>query len=279
VTRFSLIVATVGRTEQLGRFLASLHAQRRRDFELVVVDQNNDARVRSVLAPYEDRFPVIHVRTLKRGASRARNIGLQRVSGELVAFPDDDCIYPADLLANVDSIFDRRPMLDGVAVCSVDEGGRISNGRLDTQSGPVTRSNVWARAIEYTMFLRARSIVGLRFDEGLGPGAGTPLGAGEGTDYLLKLLARGASLHYDADLAVVHASAVPPYDGRAMARAYSYGAGMGYVLKRHESPVWCKVNRLVRPLGGALLSLMGLRTLEAQYRWSTFRGRLRGMLS
>jgi hypothetical protein len=127
------------------------------------------------------------------------------------------------------------------------------------------------------MFLRTESIQGLWFDEVIGPGAGTPLGAGEGTDYLLQLLARGRSLHYDADLAVVHASAVPPYDDRAMAKAYSYGTGMGYVLKKHKRPVWCKTSRLVRPLGGAALSLMGLRIPEAKYRWNTFRGRLRGL--
>ncbi len=276
--RFSLIVATVGRADQLQRFLTSVDAQTYRDFELIVVDQNSDDRVMMILASYENKFPIHHLRTQEKGASRARNIGLQHVSGDVVAFPDDDCIYPADLLAMVVRIFDGCPKLDGVAVCSVDEEGRVSNGRLDERSGPINGSNVWARAIEYTMFLREQSVRGLWFDEGIGPGAGTPLGAGEGTDYLLHLLERGASLHYDADLAVVHASAVPPYDDRALARAYSYGAGMGYVLKKHRRPVWSKTNRLIRPLGGVALSLMGLRIPEAQYRWNTFRGRLRGLL-
>ncbi len=276
--RFSLIVATVGRTAQLERFLISVDAQTYRDFELVVVDQNSDDRAMLILAPYEDEFPIRYLRTQEKGASRARNIGLKHVRGDVVAFPDDDCRYPADLLAMVARIFNGRPKLDGVAVCSVDEEGRVSNGRLDKRSGPINGSNVWARAIEYTMFLREQSVRGLWFDQGIGPGAGTPLGAGEGTDYLLQLLERGGSLHYDADLAVVHAPAVPPYDNRALARAYSYGAGLGYVLKKHKRPMWCKTRRLVRPLGGAALSLMGLKILEAKYRWNTFRGRLRGLL-
>lgn len=276
--RFSLIVATVGRADELERFLTSVDAQTYRNFELVVVDQNSDDRVMLILASYENKFPILHLRTQEQGASRARNIGLQHISGDVVAFPDDDCKYPTDLLAMVARKFDGRPKLDGLALCSVDEEGRVSNGRLDERSGPINESNVWARAIEYTMFLRAESVQGLWFDEAMGPGAGTPLGAGEGTDYLLRLLALGRSLHYDADLAVVHASAVPPYDDGAMAKAYSYGAGMGYVLKKHNRPIWCKTSRLVRPLGGGALSLMGLRTLEAKYHWNIFRGRLRGLL-
>jgi len=276
--RFSLIVATIGRADQLRTFLTSVDAQAYRDFELVVVDQNSDDRVVPILASYENKFPILHLRTPEKGASRARNIGLQHVGGDVVAFPDDDCRYPADLLAMVSRIFEGRPELDGVAVCSVDAEGRVSNGRLDGRSGPINGSNVWARAIEYTMFLREPSVRGLRFDEEIGPGAGTPLGAGEGTDYLLQLLERGGTLYYDADLAVVHASAVPPYDDRALARAYSYGTGFGYVLKKHKRPIRSKTSRLVRPLGGAALSLMGLRTPEARYRWNTFRGRLRGLL-
>jgi hypothetical protein len=94
----------------------------------------------------------------------------------------------------------------------------------------------------------------------------------------MQLLERGASLYYDAGLVVVHASAVPPYDKRALAKAYSHGASMGYVLKKHKRPKWPKASRLVRPLGGAVLSLMGLRIPEAKYRWNTFKGRLRGLL-
>jgi hypothetical protein len=102
----------------------------------------------------------------------------------VVAFPDDDCKYPADLFAMVARVLDGRPKLDGVAVYSIDEEGRVSNGRLDERSGPINGSNVRARAIEYPMFLREQSLRGPWFDERIGPGADTPLGAGEGTNSL-----------------------------------------------------------------------------------------------
>ena len=118
--RFSLILATVGRTEELERFLDSLLVQTHRDFEVVVVDQNKDERLLSVLEPYTEKLRLEHLRPGSRGASRARNEGLERASGELFAFPDDDCWYPPDLLARADEVLRVRPDLDGLTGCSVD---------------------------------------------------------------------------------------------------------------------------------------------------------------
>jgi glycosyltransferase involved in cell wall biosynthesis len=245
--RFSLFVATVGGADQLQRFLTSVDAQTHRHFELIV-DQNSDDRGMLISASYQNKFPIHHLRTQEKGASRARKIGLQHVSGDVVAFPDD-CKYPADLLAMVARILDGQSKLDGVAVCSVDEEGRVSNGRLDERSGPINGSDVWAHTIEYTMFLREQSVRGLRFNERIGPGVSTPLGAGEGTDFLCSYWSEEhpctmTLAWWSYTLRLYH-----PMNKRALAKAYSYGAIMGYVLKKHKRPIRSKASRLVRPLG------------------------------
>lgn len=275
--RFSLILATVGRTEELKRLLDSLVAQTFRDFEVVVVDQNKDERLTPFLEPYREQVRLEHLRPGSLGASRGRNDGLQQASGELFAFPDDDCWYPPDLLARADEIMSAHPELNGLTGCSVDDSGGISNARFDGSAGYLGRISVWSRAIEYTMFLRAESVRDLRFDESLGVGSGTAWGAGEATDYLLRLLDRGVSIHYDPDLKVFHSSPVPPYDAKARFKAYSYGSGMGHVLRVHNMPMWFKAKWLVRPLGGTVLSAMSLRLGKAGYHWNIFRGRFRGL--
>jgi len=271
-------MATVGRTEEVARFLASLDAQDHRDFELIVVDQNPDERLQPVLAPYSARIPVHRVASQTRGASRARNAGIERATGDLVAFPDDDCLYPPGLLAAVDGFFARNPGTDALTCRSMDAKGNTSNGRFSSEAGSVDRLNVWGRGIEYAMFFRRESVKDLRFDEALGVGAGTPWGAGEATDYLLRLLKEGGVVYYDPALVVVHPPPVADYDERAARKAYAYGSGMGYVLKSHQMPLWLKARWLYRPLGGAGISLARRRPDEARFRWSTFRGRLRGML-
>ena len=89
---FDLVVATVGRTDELARFLDSLAAQDYPRTRVLLVDQNEDARLDAVIAsaPVE----VVHLRSA-RGLSRARNVALTRVDADVVAFPDDDCVYPA----------------------------------------------------------------------------------------------------------------------------------------------------------------------------------------
>ena len=90
--KFSLILATLNRTGEVDYLLKTLDRQTYRNFELIVVDQNADDRLVPLLAPYQANFPILHLQSAK-GLSRARNVALEHVSGDIVAFPDDDCAY------------------------------------------------------------------------------------------------------------------------------------------------------------------------------------------
>lgn len=114
--------------------------------------------------------------------------------------------------------------------------------------------------------------------EGLGPG-GNGVGGRQSNGLLVAVVGPGASLFYNPDLVVIHPSPVPPYDAKSIRRTHAYNRGAARVLKKHELPLWFKAKLLIRPLGGAVLSLVGLKPREAKYRWSTFRGRLRELLS
>lgn len=274
---FSLILGTMGEAVDLGLCLASLAAQTNQNFELIVVDQNHDDRLVPILASYRECFPIVHLRA-EKGLSRAKNVGLERVSREIIGFPDDNCSYPPDLLERVAHFLVENPQVDGLCGRSSDMAGNNTNGRFDTKPGRIDEVNVWRRAMAYNIFLRRECSRNARFDEKLGPGAGTPWGAGDETDYLLRLLRHGASFYYDPALSAVHPAPVPPYDATAKRRAYSYGRGVGYVMHRHRSPLWLKLKWLVRPFGGVLLYAGALRWAQASYTLFTLRGRLRGMV-
>jgi glycosyltransferase involved in cell wall biosynthesis len=244
-----------------------------------VVDQNPDDRLTAVVEAYGDLYPILHLRTKRVGASAARNEGLRYSQSDLVAFPDDDCWYPPDLLENVARFFDYHPEVDGLTGRLIDEQGQSSILDFDLEPGPLDVTNIWTRSIEATMFLRGKSARRFRFDEALGRSSGTAWESGEGTDYLLQLLSEGASLYYEPSLNVIHPQPVPPYDAKAMRRAYEYGCGRGRVLIKHEYPLRERAKTLVEPLKRAVVCAADLRIAEAQYHWHVFRGRSRGLVS
>ena len=269
---FDLVTATVDRVRELGALLDSLEAQTYRQFRLLVVDQNDDDRLDAVLG---DRgFAIVRLHSA-RGLSRARNVGLAKVEADAVAFPDDDCVYPPELLEEVARrLEDAR--LDGVTGRAVDRHGRSSTS-WKTDSAVLTEHNLWNRAISYTIFLRLDVVEGVGgFDEQLGLGSAAAWSSGEETDYLVRAVRAGARIAYDPELTVTHDdAALSPRELRA--RGYRDGASIGHILRKHRYPRRALVRMLVRPLGGALVSLARLDVPRARFHAATFRGRIRGL--
>lgn len=260
----------------MGRLLASVRRQAEVEVEVVVVDQSEACSLRSILGESTARIGIVYKQS-PVGLSRARNVGLRCVTGDIVGFPDDDCWYSEGLMARVVRFFDSHPWWDGIAGRTVDEHGRSSAGRWSRIAGAVTWRNVWWRTNSATVFLRRRVLehVGA-FDESLGLGAGTPWGSAEELDYMLRVLAAGFKVYYDPSFTVYHPQVATARDVGARARAYSYGAGVGHVIRKHRLPHWFVVYQLVRPMLGAGLCLARGDLVQARYYWVGFRGRMMG---
>ncbi len=278
--KFSLILATVGRSQEVQAMLESLQRQTWRDFEVIVVDQNTDRRVQDIVESRDWGFDMVRV-TSSPGLSHARNQGLRHVHGDLVAFPDDDCWYGPDLLAMVHAHFERLPDVDGLTGRSIDHQRRESGGRFSRDSDDIDVRRVWSMAISYTIFLRRAVCDRLPtgFDETLGVGANTRFGSGEETDYLLRALHEGSRLRYLPEITVFHPNKTLTLDAAAVRKAYQYGMGMGRVLSKHLYPWTFRLKVLLRPLAGAALAALSFKSALCQYRWATMTGRLHGMLA
>jgi GT2 family glycosyltransferase len=271
-----LVVATVGRTTEPTRLLEALTAQTFRAFRVIVVDQNEDERLAPVLARFTQALRITHLRA-PLGVSRARNLGLGHVTADLVAFPDDDCWYSPDLLHRVTSFFSTHPRSDGIGGRITDERGRTSAGRPDTGLGPMTIFNAWKRTALAALFVRRALLERIgQFDESLGPGAGTPWGAGEDLDYVLRSLQAGLTIDYDPTLTIHHPPKREHTADPDIRQGFDYGAGYGRVLRKSGVPWWFAAYSCVRAFGGAVLSLGRGNTRMARFYWAVGRGRVRG---
>lgn len=273
----SLVVSTIGRADELERLLSALSSQTFQDFEVVIVDQNPDERLNGVISRNE-HLEIQHIRS-EKGLSLGRNVGLQAVRGEIIAIPDDDCWYPRDLLANVNTWFEEHAQFSILFTAVLDENG-LQQGpkRRSVVACECDRDTVWHCGISFNAFLR-RSVVESvgQFDERIGAGCPTIFKSGEETDYFLRAMDKGKRAWYEPSLSVFHPSLRD--HARVLMQAYPYALGTGFVLRKHRCS--CRklfADFLVWSFGGGLVSLCRCNFHVARVRFMRGWGQLLGYI-
>ena len=272
----SLVVCTVDRTEVLSHLFASLASQSRKDFEVVLVDQNPHRELLSMVAEWSVRgLRIVHISS-ERGLSHSRNQGLKRVQGDYIGFPDDDCWYPSTLVDDLASRLLSNSHWSGIAGRTISPDGADSCGRWLPTGGEMSRKAVWNQANSTSMFLRRDLIEKVGdFDESLGVGAKSPWLAGEETDYLIRALDLGYRLRYCPDIRIFH-----PKNERgtpsSLMKARGYGRGIGRVLKKHSFGLRKFSMFCLRPLAGATMKAVTGDLGTSQYYLQSLLGRVEG---
>lgn len=87
--RVSVVVCSYNGSRTIRDTLEALAKLDYPDYEVIVIDDGSKDTTAAIAAQYDVRL----VSTPNRGLSAARNLGLQRASGEIVAYTDDDA-YP-----------------------------------------------------------------------------------------------------------------------------------------------------------------------------------------
>jgi glycosyltransferase involved in cell wall biosynthesis len=275
--RFSLIVGTKGRTQELTHLLQSLSVQSYKEFEVILVDQNEDDRLQSAFEPFQKKLRLVHLRA-ETGLSRARNVGLRHAKGEVVAFPDDDCSYPPDLLSTVARILESHPEWDGLSGRCMDElTGVYNRPWRNSRRGQVNRVNVWALVTSVTLFLRRRvtDASGL-FDESLGLGSGTQRMSGAEMDFMIGVLQQGFKIHHEPEIIVLHPDLPPPTDHARLERTFNAGRSMGFIMKKRGYPIWIAAWWWIRAAGGTVICAGRLDFTRARLCFTLLRGRMFG---
>jgi glycosyltransferase involved in cell wall biosynthesis len=208
---FSLIISTRGRVTELERLLDSLAQQSVQDFEVIIVDQNDDDRITYLASDARWRGRLFYLKS-SEGVSRGRNDGLTRATGEIVTFPDDDCAYPPQLLENVAHFFQSQPRYGVLCGRSYDAEGGDAVALHSLKAEPVSRTKIYAQCIEFAIFIRRTALGETRFDENMGVGATTPWQADEGPDLVLRLQERGVLAYYDPQYGIWHPKRISAWD-------------------------------------------------------------------
>lgn len=270
--KFSLIMPTINVTTELKLFLDSLKKQTYKNFELIVVDQNKDTRAYEIIKLYEEYFEIKYMKNNEVGLSVNRNKGLFMMSGDIVAFPDDDCEYSPDSLEKVVKYFEKNKDKKIYSCRTLEKGKDYGTGVMLDYSTEITKDNVAETVKSITFFVNYTFEDLELFDEDLGVGA--YFGSGEETDYVLRLLHKGYKGDYYHDDIIFHPAKKGNYDD--LERAKKYALGYGALVKKEvfERKNWKYlikfIKKLLRNIAGMIV------TKNKKYHGVVFEGRIEG---
>ncbi len=230
----SVIIAAY-RSNTLDTAVESILCQVNPDWELFIVGQGEDERVREVANKWcyrDPRIKYLHIE--KNGTCRARNAGILASSGQWIAFIDDDCEASPTWLSTIAEIVSRDSTLSligGSVECPPKTDSRLavcpslqpSECIYDSAKTPRHPPPGWNWIGCNVAFPREIFSLAGKFDEYLGPGTDFP--AGEDTDYKLRLEDLGLRMA-STPRAVVYHTYGYRYGLRCVlrnARNYAYG--------------------------------------------------------
>ncbi|HCF37633.1 MAG TPA: glycosyltransferase family 2 protein [Thermosipho africanus] len=282
--KFSLILCTTGRDKEVEEFIISLINQSYRNYELIIVDQNEDERIKNIIERYREKITdTKYFKVDFKGLSRARNFGLLHAEGDIIAFPDDDCKYPENILLEVKKRFSEEG-IDFLTCISMDEILNVeSNGRWEKNKMIIKKNVLLRTCISYTIFVKTDCIKsrGIKFDERLGVGADTPFQSAEETDFVYQLLLAGCKGIYYPELYIYHPLKVREYNNETIKRAYFYAMGLGAFFKKNIKDKILLLEffkLLLRPLAGIIYNIFKLNVNGVKFYYKVMSGRWKGFL-
>jgi len=137
----SIVMPAYNSARHIGRAIESVLRQTYETWELIIVDDGSTDDTSDVVKGFADDR-IEYVRTKNGGASAARNAGLDKARGEVVAFLDSDDVWYADKLAVQMATFRKSPEVV-LTYCNYDRidgsGRRLESHRFSLAKLPQGR--------------------------------------------------------------------------------------------------------------------------------------------
>jgi glycosyltransferase involved in cell wall biosynthesis len=290
--KLTIAIPTHNRASSLRETLASLRhlkAPAQVSVECLVVDNNSSDRTADVVSSQPNfPFPLRRVVEPRLGSSHARNRAVEKASGDLIFFIDDDVVVDPDWAIELLEAIEKRG-LDAACGLVLPRWP----GNLPPWLGPqlYVKLAVHDRAIagsegRETLANYFSANVGFRrecfdrfgtFRVDLGVVGGKPM-SGEDTELFARIIAAGGAMGF-ADRAVVHHLIPPERMTRAYFRRKSFAFGVGSAIK--GGPSHNHLDKLAKNLVRMLIAMARRDPAQAFYHQlecANFFGYWRGRL-
>ncbi len=272
--KVSLIMPTIHVYRELELFLESLLKQTYKNFELIIIDQNDtkEINIYNLVKRYKGYIDIKYKKSNKKGLSLNRNKGIFMMEGDIVGFPDDDCEYDVDTLEKVVNYFKKNEDKRLYSCRTLERNKDYGTGKMLENDAEISINNVEDTVKSITFFVNYQLEDIMLFDENLG--VGSYYGSGEETDYVLRLLHKSFKGDYFANEIIYHPAKKGNYED--LERAYKYALGYGALIKKEVKErknrryIFKFIKKNIRSIGGMLI------TKNKAYHKTVLLGRIRG---
>lgn len=258
-------------------------------WKLVVVDSASTDQTGQILANYEASLPLTCLRAVEAGKNRALNIGLSAVQGDLVVFTDDDAAPTPDWLVEMRCAADEHPEFDIFGGAIVPWWERVPEPWLLNWVPMATTYTITDAGLRDglirpllvcgpNMAVRASLFErGHRFDESIGPKAGSSYAMGSETEFTVRMDRLGHRAGFASRAVVRHMIRTFQMERRwILRRAVRYGRGLFRRDRHLDAPLprsilgmprWMLPRLFVRAASLAKYKLLGNAEMAFRESW------------
>lgn len=112
--KVSVIIPTYNRADLIVQAIDSVLAQNYQPIEIIVIDDGSTDDTQAAIRKYTEINSLIFLRQCNQGQSVARNLGLDRASGDFVCFLDSDNAWLPNKLSTQADCLSQHPEIDVV---------------------------------------------------------------------------------------------------------------------------------------------------------------------
>lgn len=199
--KISVLVPTLGsREEELNRLIDTLEKQTYKNFEVIFVTQGNHDKIANMIKSHK-HLTIKQLKMNTKGLSKARNVGLKAVTGDIVILSDDDCWYPFDAFEHITDIFDAQKNAKIVLTQIFDPNKNVLYKSYDSNSQYINNKLKLMAKSSIEIAFKKDLVLNSRFDELFG--LGSKFICGEEIDFLLSNYEK-KTIYYSPTITVFH---------------------------------------------------------------------------
>lgn len=147
--RISVIVPSFNSEAYISEAVRSVLAQTWQNWELIIIDDGSTDRTKEMMQPFLEDERIRYYSKPNGGAASARNCGIRKSNGNLIAFLDSDDFWLPEKLEKQVACFREYPEIGvcGTGMRIIDPEGRI----LSQGSVPEFHGNPFPTILEYSL--------------------------------------------------------------------------------------------------------------------------------